>query len=53
MKISFIICYSSTWPMTVFDKEAHPEADKELDKKILKQRTNGRHFFYFDMYFFF
>lgn len=37
MKISFIICYSSTWPMTVFDKEAHPEADKELDKKILKQ----------------
>ena len=37
MKISFIICYSSTWPMTVFDKEMHPEVDKELDEKILKQ----------------
>jgi len=37
MKISFIICYSSTWPMTVFDKEMHPEVDKELDKKILEQ----------------
>lgn len=35
MKISFIICYSSTWPMTVFDKESWPEIDVNLDKKIL------------------
>ena len=39
MKISFIICYSSTWPMTVFDKECWPEKHIELDKLIL-QHTN-------------
>jgi hypothetical protein len=37
MKISFIICYSSTWPMTVFDNRSWPESDLELDKKILYQ----------------
>ena len=40
MKVSFIICYSSTWPMTVFDKECWPEPDLALDKKILKQTNN-------------
>jgi len=35
MKISFIICYSSTWPMTIFDKECWPKIDVNLDKKIL------------------
>ena len=37
MKVSFIICYSSTWPMTVFDKISWPEVNKELDSRILKQ----------------
>ena len=40
MKVSFIICYSSTWPMTKFDKKCWPQPDSELDKKILIQTNN-------------
>ena len=40
MKISFIICYSSTWPMTIFDSKSWSEPDLELDKKILDQTNN-------------
>ena len=36
MKISFIICYSSTTPMTIFDKKSWPKPNIELDKAILK-----------------
>ena len=35
MRISFIICYSSTWPMTVFDKRDWPEIKPDLDQAIL------------------
>jgi len=37
MKVSYIICYSSTWPMTKFDPTSWQEPDLELDKKILNQ----------------
>ena len=37
MKVSYIICYSSTWPMTKFDPTSWQESDLELDKKILNQ----------------
>ena len=40
MKISFIICYSSTWPMSIFDSKSWSEPDLELDKKILDQTNN-------------
>ena len=40
MKVSFIICYSSSWPMTKFDSQSWPQPDKELDKNILTQTNN-------------
>lgn len=39
MKISFIVCYSSTKPMTVFDSKSWPVRDSNLDQ-IVSQSTN-------------
>jgi len=35
MKVSFIICYSSSKPMTIFDPDIWKKVDKKLDEQIL------------------
>ena len=40
MKVSFIICYSSTKPMTIFDPSSWKKRNSELEEKILLSTNN-------------